>query len=134
MPQQVLRYLARSTHKIAIGDHRIVDLDDDTVAFRYKDHADGNATKILRLDAGAFVDRFLQHVLPRHFTRLRSFGFLANTKKRERLVAIRAALRTSPPPTPTSTEAPCHCPRCGTGQRVARVRLAPFTLLPLDTS
>jgi hypothetical protein len=133
-PQQVLRYLARYTHKIAIGDHRIVDVDDDTVAFRYKDYADGNAAKVMRLDAGVFVGRFLQHVLPRHFTRLRSFGFLANTKKRERLIAIRAALCASPPPPPTSTEAPCHCPRCGTGQLVARVRLAPFTLLPLDTS
>jgi hypothetical protein len=106
----------------------------ENVTFRYNDYADGNATKVMRLDAGVFVGRFLQHVLPRHFTRLRSFGFLANTKKRERLIAIRAALRASPPPLPTSTEAPCHCPRCGTGQLVARVRLAPFTLLPLDTS
>ena len=130
----VIEFVARYTHKIAIGDHRIVDVDDDTVAFKYKDYADGNAAKVMRLDAGVFVGRFLQHVLPRHFTRLRSFGFLANTKKRERLIAIRAALCASPPPPPTSTEAPCHCPRCGTGQLVARVRLAPFTLLPLDTS
>jgi hypothetical protein len=97
-PQQVLRYLARYTHKIAIGNHRIVDVDDDTVAFRCKDYADGNKTKVIRLDAGAFVGRFLQHVLPRHFTRLRPFGFLANTKKRERLAAIRAALGALPPP------------------------------------
>ena len=122
------------THKIAIGDHRIVDVDNDTVAFRYKDYADGNATKIMRLDAGVFVGRFLQHVLPRHFTRLRSFGFLANTKKRERLFAIRAALRALPPPPPMSRPAPCGCPRCGLGQLVTRLRLAPFTLLPLDTS
>ena len=133
-PQQVLRYLARYTHKIAIGDHRIVDVDDDTVAFRYKDYADGNATKVMRLDAGVFVGRFLQHVLPRHFTRLRSFGFLANTKKQERLTAIRAALRVTNPTRPTSTRAPCGCPRCGVGQLITRLKLAPFTLLPLDTS
>jgi hypothetical protein len=133
-PQQVLRYLARYTHKIAIGDHRLVDVDDDTVAFRYKDYADGNRTKVMRLAAGAFVGRFLQHVLPRHFTRLRSFGFLANTKKRERLLAIRAALGAVAPPAPASTEGPCGCPRCGVGQLVTRLRLAPFTLLPLDTS
>jgi hypothetical protein len=88
----------------------------------------------VRLDAGVFAGRELQHVLPRHFTRLRSFGFLANTKKRERLAAIRAALRASPPPGPTSTATPCGCPRCGVGKLVARVRLGPFTLLPLDTS
>jgi len=133
-PQQVLRYLARYTHKIAIGDHRIVEVNNDTVAFRYKDYADGSATKVMRLDAGDFVGRFLQHVLPRHFTRLRSFGFLANAKKRERLVAIRAALRATAPPTPTPEPKPCGCPRCGLGLLVSRLRLAPFTLLPLDTS
>ena len=133
-PQQVLRSLARYTHKVAIGDHRIFDVDDDIVAFRYKDYADGNATKVMRLDANFFVGRFLQHVLPRHFTRLRSFGFLANTKKRERLVAIRAALRATAPKRPTSTPAPCGCPRCGVGQLVSRLKLAPFTLLPLDSS
>ncbi len=134
-PQQVLRYLARYTHKIAIGDHRLVDVDDDTVAFRYKDYADGNRTKVMRLDAGAFVGRFLQHVLPRHFTRLRSFDFLANTKKREWLLAIRAALGALPPaPKASPSVASCDCPRCGIGQLVARLRLAPFTLLPPDTS
>jgi hypothetical protein len=63
----------------------------------------------------------------------RSSGFLANTKKRERLVAIRAALRALPP-APSSKEAPCGCPRCGVGLLVARLRLAPFTRLPLDAS
>lgn len=132
-PQQVLRYLARYTHKIAIGDHRIVDVNDDTVAFSWKDYADGNQTKVMRLPASAFIGRYLQHVLPRHFTRLRSFGFLANTTKKQRLAAIRKALRatTPPPPTPTTT---CDCPLCGLGQLVARLRLAPFTLMPLDTS
>lgn len=132
-PQQVLRYLARYTHKIAIGDHRIVDVDADGVAFSYKDYADGNARKVMRVDAAAFVGRFLQHVLPRHFTRLRSYGFLANTKKRERLAAIRAVLG-AVAPTPSTSKAPCGCPTCGVGELVERMRLAPFTLRPMDTS
>ena len=132
-PQQVLRYLARYTHKVAIGDHRLVDVDDASVAFRYKDYADGNANKVMRLDADAFVGRFLQHVLPRHFTRLRSYGFLANTKKRERLAAIRAVLHATPPP-PTPPSRKCGCPTCGVGQLIERVRLTPFTLRPMDSS
>ena len=132
-PQQVLRYLARYTHKIAIGDHRIVDVDDDTVAFSWKDYADGNKTKVMRLPASVFVGRYLQHVLPRHFTRLRSFGFLANTTKKRRLAAIRQALRATAPTPPTATTT-CDCPLCGLGQLVARLRLAPFTLTPMDTS
>jgi hypothetical protein len=133
-PQQVLRYLARYTHKIALGDHRIIDVDADSVAFRYKDYADGNVTKVMRLAAAVFVGRFLQHVLPRHFTRLRSYGFLANTKKRERLAAIRLVLRAQPPSPRSSTARACGCPTCGIGELVTRIRLAPFTLRPMDSS
>ena len=132
-PRQVLRYLARYTHKVALGDHRIVDVDATTVAFRYKDYADGSQLKVMRLPANAFVGRFLQHVLPRHFTRLRSYGFLANTTKRERLAAIRAVLKATTPPS-TSRESACGCPTCGVGLLVEYRRLAPFTLRPLDSS
>jgi hypothetical protein len=83
--------------------------------------------------ANAFVGRFLQHVLPRHFTRLRSYGFLANTKKRERLAAIRAVLKETTPPSP-SRESACGCPTCGVGLLVEYRRVAPFTLRPLDSS
>ena len=132
-PQQVLRYLARYTHKIAIGDHRLVEVDKDHVAFTYKDYRYGSAAKVMRLAPADFVRRFLQHVLPRHFTRLRSYGFLANTKKRECLAAIRAALHVAPPPRSKPAK-PCGCPTCGIGELVDRIRLAPFTLVPLDTS
>lgn len=133
-PQQVLRYLARYTHRIAIGDHRIVDVDESGVAFRYKDYAHGNASKVMRLKGADFVGRFLQHVLPRHFTRLRSYGFLANTRKRERLKAIRTALRATPPTTTKPEPRACGCPRCGLGTLLTRVRLAPVTLRPMDSS
>jgi hypothetical protein len=134
-PQQVLRYLARYTHKIAISDHRIVDVNERFIAFKYKDYADNSATKVMRLSPHEFVGRFLQHVLPRHFTRLRSYGFLTNTIRAERIEAIRAALNAKPPPPkPEPDPKPCFCPLCGVGQLVARLRLAPFTLLPLDTS
>ena len=133
-PGQVLRYLARYTHKIAISDHRIVNVDDDGVSFRWKDYRDAATTKTMTLSGHEFLRRFVQHVLPRGFTRLRSYGFLANTKKREKLAAIREALGTSPPSLPPPKV--CRCPVCGVGVLVERVLLAAFTLLPIrrDTS
>ena len=86
----------------------------------------------MRLETRAFFGRFLQHVLPRHFTRMRSYGFLANTKKRERLAVIRTALHATPPSPPPPLR-PCGCPTCGVGQLIGRVRLAPFTLRPMDS-
>lgn len=126
-PRQVLRYLARYTHKIAISDHRIVDVDDDRVSFTYKDYRDASTTKTMTLAGREFLRRFVQHVLPRGFTRLRSYGFLANTKKREKLAAIRALMRAKPPP--SSEPKPCRCPVCGDGLLIARELLAPFTFV-----
>jgi hypothetical protein len=133
-PKQVLCYLARYTHKIAISDHRIVDVDENNVSFTWKDYRDKSATKTMTLSGPEFLRRYLQHVLPRRFTRLRSYGFLANSKKREKLVAIRAILATKQPP-PT-TPRPCLCPVCGVGALIERVLLSPFTLTPIrrDTS
>lgn len=133
-PQQVLRYLARYTHKIAISDHRIVDLNDDRVSFTWKDYRDRSTTKVMTLTGQDFLRRFVQHVLPRGFTRLRAYGFLANAHKRAKLDAIRAALG-APPPTAREPKA-CLCPVCGVGGLVERVLLAAFTLTPIrrDTS
>jgi hypothetical protein len=128
-PQQVLRYLARYTHKIAISDHRIVDVDDKNVSFTWRDYRDSSTTKTMTLKARDFLQRFVQHVLPRGFTRLRSYGFLANTKKREKLAAIRAVLKAAAPP-PSSPRV-CRCPVCGDGALVERVLLAAFTLQPV---
>lgn len=129
-PAQVLRYLARYTHKIAISDRRIVDVDDeDTVAFIYKDYRHGNEQKTMRLHAHEWLRRFTTHVLPRGFVRLRSFGFLANAKKAEKLEGIRALLDAEAPPPPRDEPEPrpCACPICGRGALVERRPLGPIT-------
>ena len=74
----VVAYLGRYTHKTAIANHRLVDFDGEHVRFRWRDYACGNKVKVMRLAATEFVRRFLLHVLPRGFTRLRHYGVLAN--------------------------------------------------------
>ena len=70
---QVLAYLGRYTHKTAIGNHRLIDFDGEHVRFRWRDYADGNRRKVMRLEADEFIGRFLLHVLPRGFTRLNHY-------------------------------------------------------------
>ena len=132
-PAQVLRYLARYTHKIAIADRRIVALDDKTVAFTYKDYRHGNEQKVMRLRADEWLRRFTTHVLPRGFVRLRGYGFLANAHKRDKLEAIRALLGVAAPAAPVeqSDAAPCACPVCGRG---AFVRWRALETVANDTS
>ena len=130
---QVLRYLARYTHRIAIGEHRLANVDDESFTFDWKDYRHGNAIKQMKLDGAVFLGRLLQHVLPRSYTRLRSYGFLANSGKREKLLAIRACLGVQAPP-PTTTERACLCPLCGLGALVDRQMLEPWTLLPRSNS
>jgi len=127
-PKQVLRYLARYTHRIAISEHRLLKVYDETVTFAYRDYKDGSASKQMTLDGDVFLRRFLQHVLPRGYTRLRSFGFLGNNGKRKKLAAIRAILGTAPPEPPKERE--CLCPICGIGALVDRQMLEPWTMLP----
>ena len=128
-PAQVLRYLARYSHKIAISDRRIVDIDEKTVAFTYKDYRHGNEAKIMRLHSTEWLRRFTTHVLPRGFVRLRSFGFLANAKKAEKLEDIRALLGAPAPAKPLEEpERPaCPCPICGCGALVERRALGPIS-------
>lgn len=134
-PEQVLRYLARYTHKIAISDRRFLDVDDHGVTFAYKDYRHGNESKTMRLDAREFLRRFTTHVLPRGFVRLRSFGFLANAIKAEKLDVIRALLGAPAREKPAETEAEerptCACPVCGRGALVGH---RPLPLAPLDSS
>lgn len=99
-PEQVLKYLARYTHRVAISNHRLVSMDDETVSFRWKDYADANTPKVMRVDGVEFVRRFLQHVLPSGFVRIRHFGFLANRCRDEKLARCRALLG-APLPVPT---------------------------------
>jgi hypothetical protein len=77
-PQQILQYLARYTHRVAISNRRLLACKDGTVTFRWKDYQRGNRQRTLTLDAVEFLRRFLLHVLPRGFQRLRHYGFLAN--------------------------------------------------------
>ncbi|HYS23735.1 MAG TPA: IS91 family transposase, partial [Candidatus Eisenbacteria bacterium] len=77
-PEQVLKYLARYTHRVAISNRRLVSMEDGRVSFEYKDYADGNQRKVMTLEATEFIRRFLLHILPCGFVRIRQFGFLAN--------------------------------------------------------
>ncbi len=105
-PVQVVRYLARYTHRVAIANHRLVALADDQVTFRYKDYADGNQVKTLTLPADEFLRRFLTHVLPPGFIRIRYYGFLANRDRARHIALCRAAIQAaSDPPAPLSEQA-----------------------------
>ncbi len=91
-PQQVLDYLGRYTHRVAIANSRLVDLVDGQVRFHWKDYRQPDRPKVMTLQAGEFIRRFLLHVLPDGFRRIRHFGFLANTHRTIKLTAIRALL------------------------------------------
>lgn len=91
-PQQILQYLARYTHRVAISNRRLLACEDGTVTFRWKDYQRGNRQRTLRLDAVEFLRRFLLHVLPRGFQRLRHYGFLANGIRQVKLPLCRRLL------------------------------------------
>jgi hypothetical protein len=95
-PEQVLKYLAGYTHRVAISNQRLIDLRNGRVRFRYKDYADGRKTKVLPLSSGEFIRRFLMHTLPSGFVRIRYYGLLANRHRRERLDLCRSLLGVKP--------------------------------------
>ena len=131
-PEQVLKYLARYTHRVAISNHRLIKMEDDKVFFHYKDYADEQAQKVLSLDAVEFMRRFLQHVVPKGFMRIRHFGFLANRFRAEKLKRCRELLQNAEEPPSasaprrelapdTATELPVErhrCPHCGNGRMI----------------
>jgi hypothetical protein len=129
-PQQVLDYLGRYTHRVAISNHRLLSVSDQQVRFRYKDYAHGNARKVLALDAAEFIRRFLLHVLPTGFMRIRHYGIIANRAKATKLTHARTALgqpSIPPPPPPESIVAfwlriaqrnAHQCPYCRVGRMV----------------
>lgn len=100
-PQQVLAYLSRYTHRVAISNRRLISADARTVSFDYKDYAQGAAHKTMTLDTPEFVRRFCLHVLPERFVKIRHYGLLGNRQRQERLACARALLGTSPPPSVT---------------------------------
>jgi len=96
-PQQVLDYLGRYTHRVAIANHRLLALEDGQVRFRWKNYRQPDKPRVMTLDADEFIRRFLLHVLPDGFRRIRHFGFLANAHRTIRLATIRALLNVPVP-------------------------------------
>jgi hypothetical protein len=129
-PERVLKYLARYTHRVAISNSRILSIADGKVTFLWKDYADGSKVKPLTLEAVEFIRRFLLHILPAGFVRIRQFGFLANRARRDKLALCRTLLG-APSATPRSTLSDVRdrktdeklCPVCRTGHMIL-IRLA----------
>lgn len=96
-PQAVVKYLGQYTHRIAIADHRIVRFENGMVTFSYKDYADNNRRKEMTLDCIEFIRRFLMHVVPKGFVRIRHYGFLANRNRLTKLARCLAIFRKKPP-------------------------------------
>jgi hypothetical protein len=142
-PRQVLKYLARYTHRVAISNQRLVALENGCVTFRWKNYARAGAPATMTLKAEEFMRRFLLHVLPSGFVKVRHFGFLANRHRQDNVRLCRqllAASSTTPPglasydshsnePAVDTVE---RCPRCQVGSMRIREILLPqaFTVTP----
>src|SRR5246127_3959265 len=116
-PEHVLRYLGRYTHRVAISNHRLVSFADGTITFRWRDSAHSNEQKLMTLSVDEFLRRFLLHLLPEGFVRIRNFGFLAN-RKRATTLPLSFQLLDGTPQTEqgASTAGPSDlwsCPKCG---------------------
>ena len=96
-PEKLLDYLGRYTHRVALSNNRLISCADGVVRFHYRDRADGDQRKIAALSADAFLQRFLQHVLPKGFLRIRHYGLLANRRKAEFLQRCRTHLGVAKP-------------------------------------
>jgi len=117
-PIQVLRYLGRYTHRVAISNHRLLSFDGERVTFRWKDYAHGSQPRVMTLTAVEFQRRFFLHVLPKGFVRIRHFGCLANRFRSNSLALGRKLLATAPSsessdPLPLPQATLWHCPHCG---------------------
>jgi hypothetical protein len=149
-PEQVLKYLSRYTHRIAISNRRLVAIDDQTVTFNWKDYAHGNRPRTMTLDGKEFLRRFLLHAVPSGFMRIRHFGLLANRTRTQNLETCRRLLSVPSPldadsgPTPlaiasfASVTAHACCPACGRGRMIPGPNLSPLELsrltIRLDSS
>jgi hypothetical protein len=97
-PTQVLDYLGRYTHRVAISNHRLLELKDGKVTFRWKNYSKGNRIGLMTISADEFIRRFLIHVLPKGFMRLRHYGFLGNRYRTANLSLCRQLLNMTKPP------------------------------------
>jgi hypothetical protein len=124
-PEHALRYLGNYTHRVAISNHRLVALTNDEVTFRWRDSAHGNKKRLMTLPVDEFLRRFLLHLLPRGFVRIRNFGFLANRQRALMLPLCFRLLQTTesvPVATvalsPDRPHSPWKCPLCGATMHV----------------
>ncbi len=134
-PEHVLRYLGAYTHRVAISNSRLVALSDGNVTFRWRDSAHGNKKRLMTLEVDEFLRRFLLHLLPPGFVRIRNFGFLANRNRAKLLPLCFQLLSSSENITPAAalipaeqTHSPWNCPACGGTMRVVE-RLSAAQLL-----
>jgi hypothetical protein len=133
-PEYVLRYLGRYTHRVAISNHRLVSFENGEVTFRWRDRAHGNVERPMTLPAEEFLRRFLFHLLPKGFVRIRNFGFLANRNRRTLLPICFQCLGSAPGSStteaqPEDTSGVWTCPHCG-GPMVVILRVNPPRWLP----
>lgn len=138
-PEQVLGYLGRYTHRIAIGNERLLAHRDGVVRVRYKDRRHGGRRRVLSLPGAEFTRRFLRHVVPRRFVRVRHFGLLANAFKAERLARARGLLGAPAPAEPSAPQQeswqdayrrlvgqdPLVCPDCRRGRLLVVAEIPP---------
>jgi hypothetical protein len=141
-PQTVLDYLGRYTHRVALSNDRILAIDQGQVTLSYRDRKDGDRKKSLTLDAQEFIRRFLLHVLPDGFMRIRHFGFLANRSKKQALAQCRNLLKLDPalPESPKQSAKDLllkitgvdlsRCPCCHEGTLIVVGDLPPSSTLP----
>src|SRR5258707_5532487 len=150
--ERVLEYVGRYTHRVAIANNRIVDIEDGKVRFRWKDYRDGSRQKVMTLNAGEFIRRFLVHVLPDGFQRIRYYGFMGNRYRKQKLARCRELLGMQQSDTPATPKegrdyrdkveeltgaSLRECPFCRQGQMVCIEVLAPVVSQDppfLDTS
>ena len=141
-PQHVLNYLGRYTHRVAISNNRLIDFADGKVSFRWKDYRHESRQKIMSLDAHEFIRRFLLHVLPGGFQRIRHYGLLANRHRAAKLARCRQLLA-EPAPIAKLPDAPTDyrdryeeltgkslrdCPQCGQGHMVCIETFSPGSM------
>ena len=140
-----MKYLARYTHRVAISNNRLLKLEEGQLTFRYKDYAADRQQKTMTLSAEEFLRRFVQHVLPRGFVKIRHYGLLANRQRTEKLhlcrrllLPLTAVVNATDTPTQATSDkaevAPAQrpvCPRCG-GCRLERLELAQATEAAAD--
>jgi len=135
-PEHALRYLGAYTHRVAISNHRLVAMEDGQVTFRWRDSAHGNKKRLMTLPTDEFLRRFLLHVLPRGFVRIRNFGFLANRRRASLLPLclqlLRRSAESAPPAAPARANQACvswRCPVCGgTMRMIERISAAQLLL------